>query len=373
ISTNGFWFYNGTTWTSVAGSLTLPFDASVNISGNAFRIANTSAAGVAIVGETDSNVGIFAKSNGSGTALIAMSNTGIAIDAVSSTNTVIQAANNSANPAISANNTNFAGVAIEANAANSTAILGISGGTSKSGIRGEATGNSGIGVFGTTSSATGYGMFATTGAGTAIYGTSTSGTGVRAISSTGLALDISGRVKIAGGNTNPSNGAILTSDASGNAVWKNNRIAFSVSGVNSTYNVAPHGSASRVHWKTEHYDYGNDYNLHVGSNPVSLSSTFTVPVTGVYHVDISITISGTDIGAASLYLGLNRSGTQSVIASDECVFIGEDYARGHLSRDIRLQAGDIIWVDAWQWSDSESAASIGTNGNYFNCHLIFQE
>jgi hypothetical protein len=377
ITSNSFWFYNGTTWSGVSGSgsLSLPFDAAVNISGNAFRIANTSATGVAITGETDSNIGILAKSNGAGTALTAMSNSGIAINAISTTEHAITASNNSGEATILSTNNNFGGVAIEAQAPNSTAILGISGGTSKAALRGEATGTSGIGVFGTTTSTTGYGMFATTGPGTAIYGTSTSGTGVRANSSTGLALDVTGRVKIAGGNTNQSDGAVLTSDANGNAVWKNNRVAFYVDRVNDNYRSASSGVSAKVHWKTELYDYGNDYLLLTGTNPGSATSTFTVPVSGLYHFDLKLYIYDDDaeLSAVITRIFVKRGSTTLEAGYDDTIPFDYEYAFSRISNDFRLQAGDIVWVEVYPWTDDGSPVEIGTYSSYFNCHLIFQE
>lgn len=379
ITTNSFWFYNGSSWSAVGGSgggtLTLPYEASVNLGGNAFRIANTSLTGIAITGETDNNIGIFAKSNGAGTALAAMSSSGLAIDAISTTGTAIRGANASAEPTISATNTNFAGVAIEGNAPNHHGIAGYSGGTSKAGVRGEASGPGGYGIFGTSTNSTGYGVHGNTNAATAIYGTSNTGTALRGVSNSGLALDISGRVRIAGGNTSPSAGAVLTSDASGNAVWKNNKIAFYAEGVNDNYQSVSHGVFTKLHWKTELYDYGNNYNVLTGTNPGSASSTFTVPVTGLYHFDLKLYIVDDDAELSSVITRIivKRGATTLTGGYDDALPFDYTFAFPRISNDFRLQAGDIVSVETYCWTDDESTVNIGSYSSYFNCHLIFQE
>lgn len=56
--------------------------------------------------------------------------------------------------------------------------------------------------------------------GNSIKAESESGTAVKATSPFGTALDVNGSVRITGGNTSPGNNKVLTSDASGNAIWK---------------------------------------------------------------------------------------------------------------------------------------------------------
>ena len=131
------------------------------------------------------------------------------------------------------------GVGIEATSTTGAAIIGTSntgygvkGVTNTAlglaGVHGSYTGTAGTGVLGVSHAANTQGVYGTSkwycgksswcnyravlssSLGTALYGNST----------TGYALETNGKVKIAGGNTNPSAGAVLTSDANGNATWQ---------------------------------------------------------------------------------------------------------------------------------------------------------
>lgn len=105
-----------------------------------------------------------------------------------------------------------------------------------SGVRGESVGTSGNGVYGKATSAFSYGVLGqnTTGVGVkgisnssrGVEGVSTSGTALYGSSGSGYALETNGYVKIGGSNMNPSDGAVLMSDASGNATWKNVKVGF---------------------------------------------------------------------------------------------------------------------------------------------------
>jgi hypothetical protein len=99
------------------------------------------------------------------------------------------------------------------------------------------------------------------------------GIGVKAYSFSGTALDVEGNLKIAGGNTNPSDGALLTSDASGNAVWKQSKVGF-ISSI-STPTSLNHDTWTYITGLSEIYDAGNDFNP-TGS-PVD-PETFIAPV-----------------------------------------------------------------------------------------------
>lgn len=59
-------------------------------------------------------------------------------------------------------------------------------------------------------------------AGYGVYAYSVSGTAVKADSESGTAIESNGGLRFYGGNTNPGNNKVLTSDAFGNASWKEN-------------------------------------------------------------------------------------------------------------------------------------------------------
>lgn len=266
-----------------------------------------------------------------------------------------------------------------------TAIQGVATNVSAAGVVGANNNTGGMGVIGSSTSATGIGVSGQS-QGTGVFGNSVDGVGVKASSTNGTALQVNGNVRISGGNTNPSNGAVLTSDASGNAVWQNNKVAFSVSGVNNAINVFPHGVATTVHLKNEAYDYGNNYNAYSGSTPSFGHSTFVAPYTGVYHFDAQMRLSPTggstvDVEFVTMTIKIIRSGV-GVFYEGTTEFNGGVrgapwLASALISRDVRLQAGDIVSLEVI--NDSPYDYVMGSSGvtvfpqEFFNCHLVFQE
>jgi hypothetical protein len=345
-------------------------------------VKSTSNSGVGIEGESTSGIGVKATSV-SGAAMSAVSTTGYGIFANSTNNNSIHALSSNEQPTIYSSNTNGLGVAIKGTSNSHVGIYGVSNGVgaNAAGVKGEAFGLGGIGIYGTSSSSQGYGIEGHNLTGTGVYGFSNTGTGVKALSNSGLALEVNGKLKIAGGNTTPSAGAVLTSDASGNAVWKNNQIAFSVKGINTNYLGIANDVSTKVHFAQEEYDFENDYALHVGSNPTSISSTFTVPVTGVYHFDASAEVNGEDYDFIKFYIRLmmNRNGTVTELVNNPGVcdnyYSGWTFAKNAqamLSRDIRLLANDIVWIEVVQHNTGEVGEELTSSvtSSYFNGHLV---
>lgn len=373
---NSFWFYNGASWSNLSaggsGFFSLPFDTTLNLPGVAFRIANN---GTSIEASSISSSGVNTYST-NGAGINTLSSNGFGMVATSVNSTAVYAFSNNAFPTINASNSYSGGIAIKGNSSLSHGILGISGGISKSGIRGEATGAAGNGVYGIATASDGYGLYGYNLVGTGVYGFSNSGTGIKAISNSGLALDVTGKLRIAGGNTTPSNGAVLTSDANGNATWKNNNIAFRVKGVNSGQTGISYITSRKVEFEMEDYDLGNNYALLVGTVWPS-SSTFTVPKSGIYHFDISIGLgylpSGTyDYG--NIVLVRKRNGITSSVAHKEFQFYNLDFTNLCLSSDVQLQVNDQIWVTVSQTNTAgdPSQLSVGTD-TYFSGHLVIAE
>ncbi len=150
-----------------------------------------------------------------------------------------------------------------------TGIMGVSNALGTFGIQGNST--SGTGVFG---SSTDY---------RAIYGSTTSGTALYGYSSDGYGLQSVGKVKISGGNTNPSLGAILTSDASGNAIWKQYTQVGFKAGLPTFSQSLPDKTYVALNF-SEIYDNAGAFN---NSSAAVNPNTFIAPVSGFYHFECS--------------------------------------------------------------------------------------
>ncbi|HEY5968814.1 MAG TPA: hypothetical protein VIU35_12630, partial [Chitinophagaceae bacterium] len=250
------------------------------------------------------------------------------------------------------------------------AIEGITSGVSSSGIRGTATANGSNGVmgFGAASngvgvrgeSNTGTGMIAYSTSGTGLSASSISGTGINASSISGLALNVNGNLKIAGGNTNPGEGKILTSDASGNAVWKANRIAFRGFDINENYLTIPSLSIQKIYYAYQNYDLGNNFTPYELSGPSPANAaTFVAPLDGIYHFDASVDLryAEGDVDAyAEIRLLLDRNGVISELASETgkkarpYALHANDYTFYNLkvAGDFLLFPGDKVYVEVDQ-------------------------
>jgi hypothetical protein len=442
---NGLYHYNGSSWAAVGGSgggFSLPFEANVNLNVPTFQIQNAGSGDVLFLG-AGAGSAINAYNTGNAAAISVSATNGFGVYAQSFNSIPVFAlSNNVANtlPAMRANNTG-GGVGLHATASNNNGILGVSSAANRSGVRGEATGTNGIGVYGETTSnngagvagfnaggigvqgvsnngngvygetqsglaavygehkgtagsgvrgvahhADGRGVSGQSANGTGVSGYSNSGVGVMATSPTGYALETSGKLKIAGGNTNPAAGAVLTSvDASGNAVWANTpKVGFKAFSVSSGHEDLPEKSARRIQYGTESFDLSNNYALLTsGATPTGNSSVFTAPVSGVYHFDIGCRIFQSDLNAlfndiesATLSLMRNRNGVETTLASIKgnraFAMVGfsevSDHANLHISISELLQAGDRIYVNIIQISGTDIRIS-GEN-NWFSGVLV---
>lgn len=305
---------------------------------------------------------LFATNNGNAAmALTTNGNFGIGVMQPTNKLHIIGSAATSNNATIYSTNTGATG----------NGIIGLSNAPNTNGVQGFSI--DGTGIYGYSNDF--RGVAGSTISGTALYGNSIAGYG----------LEISGKVKIAGGNTNPTNGATLTSDALGNAVWKPRRVAFKVSGVSSSYNVIPTGSSRRVQFDKELFDLGNNYALLDENTPAtSNSSVFTAPVSGVYHFSVAASIdpdgSFQDIESASLVLNRSRNGIETQltysVANRQFRMVGAgevtDRAGFYISITESLLAGDRIYVVIFQNSGTDGIMSSHIY-NYFSGHLVFAD
>jgi len=169
-------------------------------------------------------------------------------------------------------------------------------------------------------------------------------------------LDINGSLRIRNGS--PKEGSILTSiDANGNAVWKEDRVAFKVYGQATGQNVITDSYVERVHFGGEKFDLGNDYTLlPANTTPNDNSSTFIAPVSGIYHFDLNIELDADgmvqDIEQAYLSLLVKRNGVEIILTeiSATRIISGEgnigmpDNAGFSLSTTESLLANDKVYV-----------------------------
>jgi hypothetical protein len=184
-------------------------------------------------------------------------------------------------------------------------------------------------------------------------------------------LDVNGSLRLRSGT--PMAGSVLTSiDASGNAVWKEDRVAFKAYGMSSGRNVIADYTSVRVHFGGKKFDLGNDYNLlAANATPDGNSSAFTVPVQGVYHFDLNVHIDplgiSQDIEAASITLILKRNGVESTLAQQKAARIFQEVGGAEvpdgglfsLSTTEYLQAGDKVFVTVFHNTGTTATIDYG--------------
>jgi hypothetical protein len=291
---------------------------------------------------------------------------------------------------------NAAGNAFSITNTGGSAIEGITNAVSSNGIRGIATVNGSNGVYGGTTASNGVGVRGESNSGTGIvaYGgsgiglsaSSLSGTGIHTSSTSGIALNVNGNLKIAGGNTNPGAGKVLTSDANGNASWQvaanTPKVAFKAYGIAGGQAVVSDQTIKKVHFGGEKYDLGNTYNLLTpGATPTNESSTFTVPVTGLYHFDFSLILSqdGTnqETERAYVHMVIERNGQRvEYVASYGTraydyvnILHADDAIMYQQSSTEHLLAGDKVYIEVYHNTGS-SATFLFTEFAWFNGHLV---
>lgn len=176
----------------------------------------------------------------------------------------------------------------------------------------------------------------------------------------GKALKTNGGVQMTG--IGEGMGKVLTSDASGNATWQG-AVAFAATYGGESNLTVGQNSEITIPFSNESYDLNNNFS----------NTSFTAPVSGIYHFDATITWTG--------FSPTNGYGRLSLLKNDAAVY-GE-YQAGqqnafsqHLALDIKLVANDVVKLTIFQNSTSEQALTntgfFGSSGNYiyFSGHLL---
>jgi hypothetical protein len=261
----------------------------------------------------------------------------------------------------------------------SPALAGLAFAISNTGtaIQGSATAASAYGIFGVNNTASGFGIGGNSISGTGVYGFSSgSGVGLRGVSNSGYALLTSGNLRLTGGNTNPSTGAVLTStDANGNAVWKPNQIAFRAVGVENQF--ITQGVDRKLEFSVAQFNYGNGFSPFSGS-VTSGSSVFTAPVSGVYAFEAVVTIFTSDnIDFSEVNLSFFVNGIKSVETYIDDFDNNSNFGLvfGSIQTTLKLNENDKVYLSVRQnnsQNESVSAKQI-SNRNWFSGHLVFAD
>ncbi len=253
---------------------------------------------------------------------------------------------------------------------NSASILGTNNGTTGTAIIGSSAASNTSAVTGY--STNGYGVQGYTNNNIGVSGFTSTGIALSAISNSGYALQVSGNLKFAGGNTNPSPGAVLTSDATGNATWKKSNVAFSGLGTLGTSFAA--GVFKKVEFLNESYDLQNNLDIYSGS-VTATSSVFTAPVSGVYHFSSVIAFTAAAsilIRHAQIKLVKNSSALATYIGHPYNYDSSPGVVYLQITGDFHLNANDKVWIEAAQYNPSNAAVGLRTTNSdaRFSGHLV---
>ncbi len=441
--TKTIWAYDGNSWKNLytsGGGLILPFSQSVNTGSYAFQVTNdgtgaaiegssTAQFGIGMTAKTtgEASWGLFAFSNGAGSQSIrSYADNGTAFHGennnAANTNTLMnllnkgagktgsfQLANNSStspNVQIAGNHLGEQLKIYQTNAANTQAAVSIENSGTGAALYAK-TANNGAGVFG--ESNTNYGVRGVTNTSTGfagvhgqnngsagsgvvgvsnaantqgVYGSSANGIAVRALSTNGTALDVNGNVKIAGGNTNPGAGKVLTSDANGNATWQDvssgPTVGFKATGLMNGFPELGQNTDTKVQFGTQEYDLGNNFISITENGNLSEANVFYVPFNGLYHFNITIDFDlkqapvghyDYDFIVASINIIRNGNTIEMVRFHNTNPEITGQIIAG---TDLVLNSGDRVFITARQSNFTGTSMPLGAFSfdQSFSGHLV---
>ncbi len=187
------------------------------------------------------------------------------------------------------------------------------------------------------------------------------------------ALDVTGAIRMRG--TFPKKGSVLTSDdVNGNANWAD-PVAFKASGRNTSVMTSLPLSA----WTKYYFETTTDFN--VGLVYQQLNSQLGIVEDGIYHLNTQIQLTGYG-EELHVRLRMNRGGTEYTLAQQskasynlenpptlsDVIFIDAV----SISTDVKLLAGDIVWVEIFYnstYNNSPFAISAINEKTWFSGHL----
>ncbi|MCF0039845.1 hypothetical protein [Dyadobacter fanqingshengii] len=214
--------------------------------------------------------------------------------------------------------------------------------------------------------------------GTAVYGTSLqTGTAVYASSTSGLALEVDGKLKyISSGNAHGV-GKVLTSDGIGNASWEtpvnefdNIFNGFYASGIlgGGSQNMSEN-SFVKIAFASQKYDIGANYN-DVNMSP---HSTFNAPKQGIYHFDVMVRwekAGPDDPFGPTMKLVRIRNGVSTELSESRATST-DGFHTSHIAIDCELEQGDLVNVIARAYG-SQVALGMSDRDAHFNGHLAIE-
>ncbi|SKB51417.1 hypothetical protein [Dyadobacter psychrophilus] len=226
--------------------------------------------------------------------------------------------------------------------------------------------------------ATGQAISGISSNGTAVSGISSgTGTGVFATSLNALALNVNGKMKISGGNTQPGSGKVLTSDSNGNASWQvpvnefdnifNGFLADGVLG-GGNQNMSE-STYTKIAFANQKYDVGTNYN----DANMAPHSSLLVPKNGIYHFDVMVRwkiADPDDSFGPTIKLVRIRNGITTDLSEDRA-WTTKTYHTSHIAIDCELQTGDLISVIARSYGP-QVALDTYEMDSHFNGHLAIE-
>ncbi|WP_026630194.1 hypothetical protein [Dyadobacter alkalitolerans] len=224
----------------------------------------------------------------------------------------------------------------------------------------QSTANYGIGIHGSTFFGKGV-----------VGHTFQNGVGVLASSATvnAMALDVSGRMRIAGPGQNPGAGKVLTSDGSGFATWQNSVnsdvVTFAASGVAGGGSVnIPANTKVKVAFANEEYDLSGNYN-DLNQSP---HSTFIAPQKGIYNFNATVAWSTSGVNS-TLFLFRTRNGDVTEIRAAAV----ENSSNMSITTDVALEVGDQIDLRVQQYNLPTAKLAFNNTHVYFTGRLVTKQ
>ena len=203
----------------------------------------------------------------------------------------------------------------------------------------------------------GIGVQGSSGNGVAVLGVTNGGTAMNATAlGGGYAIQTSGRVQITGQGAAAGN--ILTSDAAGNATWQSDKYSFAANSFTGSITVPNNATVPITQWSNINYDNG-------GPGYNNITGEYTIQVSGVYQVDISVRWFGFPSGFVVHNLVINGIPN----GMDGTATAGNTVVSTNINTAIFLNAGDRVSSSLSNFT----GASIGTftnPANRFTLQLI---